>query len=428
MNLRMPLTIERLGQRGEGVARSDEGTVFVPYALAGETILAEVDGERGTLVEVTKASPDRIPAFCPHYTVCGGCAVQTLAPGAYADWKVGLLTSALDHAGLRVAVEPMIDAHGEGRRRATFHARFDRDALGRVQTVVGFMRARSHDIVALDDCPILAPGLAGALPAARAVAQMLNQLGKPLDILITASLEGLDVDVRGTGKLSFEIAQALIGLAAKLDLARISNHGDILIERRPPLIQMGQAKVAPPPGAFLQATDLGEETLARLVSEGVGKSRKVLDLFSGVGTFALRLADKATILAVETDGHALASLEKAAHFTQGLRTVSSEKRDLFKRPLLPHELDPFDAVVFDPPRSGAEEQARAIAASKVKIAVAVSCNAQTFARDAKILVDGGFRVERITPVDQFRHSAHIEVVAVFQRIPTKTKRRGRLLG
>lgn len=428
MNLRMPLTIERLGQRGEGVARSDEGTVFVPYALAGETILAEVDGERGTLVEVTKASPDRIAPFCPHYTTCGGCAVQSLAPSAYADWKRGLLTSALDHAGLRVEVEPMIDAHGEGRRRATFHARFDRDALGRVQTVVGFMRARSHDIVALDDCPILAPGLAGALPAARAVAQMLNQLGKPLDILITASLEGLDVDVRGTGKLSFEIAQALIGLAGKLDLARISNHGDILIERRPPLIQMGRAKVAPAPGAFLQATDLGEETLARLVSEGVGKSRKVLDLFSGVGTFALRLADKATVLAVETDGHALTSLEKAANFAQGLRTVSSEKRDLFKRPLLPHELDPFDAVVFDPPRSGAEEQARAIAASKVKIAVAVSCNAQTFARDAKILVDGGFRIERITPVDQFRHSAHIEVVAVFRREPSKTKRRGRLLG
>ena len=428
MNLRMPLTIERLGQRGEGVARSDEGAVFVPYALAGETILAEVDGERGALVEVTKASPDRIAPFCPHYMVCGGCAVQSLATAAYGDWKSGLLTSALDHAGLRVEVEPMIDAHGEGRRRATFHARFDRDALGRVQTVVGFMRARSHDIVALDDCPILAPGLAGALPAARAVAQMLNQLGKPLDIVITASLEGLDVDVRGTGKLSFEIAQALIGLAAKLDLARISNHGDILIERRPPLIQMGRAKVAPAPGAFLQATDLGEETLARLVCEGVGKSRKVLDLFSGVGTFALRLADKATVLAVETDGHALASLEKAAHFTQGLRTVSSEKRDLFKRPLLPHELDPFDAVVFDPPRSGAGEQARAIAASKVKIAVAVSCNAQTFARDAKILVDGGFRVERITPVDQFRHSAHIEVVAVFRREPSKTKRRGRLLG
>ena len=385
MNLRMPLTIDRLGQRGEGVSHTDEGVVFTPYALPGETILAEVDGERGALVEVVKPSPDRIPSFCPHFTVCGGCAVQTLAPAPYGAWKRGLLIAALDHAGLRPEVEPMIDAHGEGRRRVTFHARFDRDALGRVQTVVGFMRARSHEITPLEACPILAPGLAQALPAARAVSQMLNQLGKPLDIVITASLEGLDVDVRGTGKLSFEIEQAVIGLAAKLDLAR-------------------------------------------LVLEGVGSARKVLDLFSGVGTFALRLAEKATVVAVEAEAHALASLEKAAHSTQGLRSLTTEKRDLVRRPLLRHELTPFDAVVFDPPRSGAEEQAREIAASGLKTAVAVSCNAQTFARDAKILVDGGFRIERITPVDQFRHSAHIEVVGLFRREPVKTKRRGRLLG
>jgi 23S rRNA (uracil1939-C5)-methyltransferase len=428
MNLRMPLTIDRLGQRGEGVSRTDEGVVFTPYALPGETILAEVDGERGTLVEVVKPSPDRIPSFCPHFTVCGGCAVQTLAPAPYGAWKRGLLIAALDHAGLAAEVGPMIDAHGEGRRRVTFHARFDRDALGRVQTVVGFMRARSHEIAPLEACPILAPGLAQALPAARAVAQMLNQLGKPLDIVITASLEGLDVDVRCTGKLSFEIEQALIGLAAKLDLARISNHGDILIERRPPLIPMGRARVAPPPGGFLQATDLGEETLARLVVEGVGSARKVLDLFSGVGTFALRLAEKATVLAVEAEAPALVSLEKAAHFTQGLRGLTTERRDLFRRPLLRHELAAFDAVVFDPPRSGAEEQAREIAASGLKTAVAVSCNVQTFARDAKILVDGGFRIEKITPVDQFRHSAPIEVVGLFKREPVKTKRRGRLLG
>ena len=428
MNLRMPLTIDRLGQRGEGVSRTDQGVVFTPYALPGETILAEVDGERGTLVEVTKASPDRIASFCPHFTVCGGCAVQTLAAGAYGEWKRGLLTAALEHAGLSAEVEPIIDAHGEGRRRVTFHARFDRDALGRTRTTVGFMRARSHDIVALDACPILAPGLAEALPAARAVAQLLSQLAKPLDIVITASLEGLDVDVRGTGKLSFEIEQAMINLAARLDLARISNHGDILIERRPPIIPMGRAKVAPPPGGFLQATDLGEETLARLVQEGVGSSRKVADLFSGVGTFALRLAEKATVVAVESEGPALVSLEKAAHFTPGLGSLTTEPRDLVRRPLLRHELDKFDAVVFDPPRSGAEEQAKEIAASKVKIAVGVSCNAQTFARDAKILVDGGFRIERITPVDQFRHSAHVEVVGLFRREPVKTKRRGRLLG
>ena len=428
MNLRKRLTIERLGQRGEGIARTDEGLVFVPYALAGEDILAEVDNERGTLVEVLTPSPERIAPFCPHFTDCGGCAVQTLAAPAYGKWKRGLLVAALDHAGVAAEVGDIVDAHGEGRRRVTFHARFDRDALGRIATVVGFMRARRHEIVALDACPILAPALKDALPVARAVAQMLNQLGKPLDILVTASLEGLDIDVRGTGKLSFEIEQALIGLAGRLDLARISNHGEIVIERKPPRIAMGLAHVTPPPGAFLQATEAGEETLTCLVAEGVGKSRKVADLFAGVGTLTLRLAEKAEVFAVESEALALVALERAAHNTSGLRTVSSERRDLVRRPLLAVELERFEAVVFDPPRAGAETQAQMLAGSKVPNVVAVSCNAQTFARDAKILVEGGYRIERITPVDQFRHSSHVEIVGIFRREPVKAKRRGRLLG
>ena len=428
MNLRTTLTIERLGQRGEGVSRTDDGLVFTPYALAGEEVIAEVDGERGTLVEVVKPSPDRVPAFCPAYTVCGGCAVQALAWPAYAAWKRGLLVSALEHAAPDAKIDDLIDAHGEGRRRATFHARFDKDALGRTASTVGFMRARRHEIVALDACPILAPSMSEALPVARAVAQILSQLGKPLDILITATLEGLDVDVRGTGKLPFQVEQALVALAGRLGLARISNHGEVVIERTPPLIAMGRSRVAAPPGGFLQATEAGEQTLARLVVEGVGKSRRIADLFSGVGTFTLRLAEKAEILAVESDAPALVALERAAHNTGGLHGVKSEQRDLARRPLLPGELNAFDAVVFDPPRAGAEAQAQMLAESKVTTVVAVSCNAQTFARDVKILMAGGYRAQRITPVDQFRHSAHVEIVGVFQREVVRTKRKGRLLG
>lgn len=428
MNLRQKLTIERIGQKGEGVARGPAGQLFVPYALPGEEILAEVDGERASLVEVIKASPDRIPAFCPQFTICGGCAVQTWAPGAYQAWKRDLVVSALDHAKIKTDIQPLVDAHGEGRRRVTFHARFDRDALGRTQTVLGFMRARSHEIIPLDDCPVLAPSLAQALPAARAIAQMLNQLGKPLDIVVTASLEGLDIDFRGTGKLGFEIQQPLVLLAEKLGLARLSNHGETVIERRAPLIDMDGAKVAPPAGGFLQATELGEQTLARLVMAGIGKAKRVVDLFSGVGTFTLRLARVAEVLAVEQEGAALNALERAAHHTQGLRTVNTERRDLFRRPLLPMELNSFDAVVFDPPRAGAELQARDLAASTVPVVIGVSCNPQTFARDAKILIEGGYVLETVTPVDQFRHSAHVEVVGLFRRAAVKPKRRGRLLG
>ena len=428
MNLRQSLTIERMGQKGEGLARTDRGFIAVPYALPGETVLAEVDGERASLVEVTQASPERIAPFCKHFTFCGGCAVQTWNARAYQAWKRSLVVQALDHAKVKADVAPLIDAHGEGRRRVTFHARFDRDALGRTETVVGFMRARSHDIVQLDDCPILAPSLAQSVPVARAVAQVLSQLTKPLDIVVTATLEGLDVDFRGTGKLSFEISQALVSLAGKLDLARLSNHGEIVIERRAPLIQMGKARVAPPPGGFLQATELGEETLAQVVMQGIGKAKRVADLFAGSGTFTMRLAERAEVLAVESDGAALAALERGAHYTQGLRTVTTEKRDLFRRPLIPMELNRFDAVVMDPPRAGAEEQARDLATSHVPTIVSVSCNAQTFARDAKILIDGGYQLRGVTPVDQFRHSAHVELVGLFERPATKAKRRTRLLG
>ena len=428
MNLRQTLTIERMGQKGEGLAKTERGLIAVPYALPGETILAEVDGERASLVEVTTASPDRIAPFCKHFTICGGCAVQTWNASAYQAWKRSLVVQALDHAKVKADVAPLIDAHGAGRRRVTFHARFDRDALGRTETVLGFMRARSHDMVQLDDCPILAPSLSNALPAARAVAQVLNQLAKPLDIVVTASLEGLDVDFRGPGKLAFEITQALISLAGKLDLARISNHGEILIERRAPLVQMGKARVAPPPGGFLQATELGEETLARLVMEGIGKARRVADLFAGSGTFTMRLAEQAEVYAVESDAAALAALERGAHYTQGLRTVATERRDLFRRPLLAAELNRFDAVVMDPPRAGAEAQAQDLATSKVPTVVSVSCNAQTFARDAKILINGGYELRKVTPVDQFRHSAHVELVGLFERAAVKTKRRTRLLG
>ncbi len=427
-SLHTRLTIEKLGQRGEGIARGDRGLVFVPYALAGETIIAEVDGERGKLGEVVTPSPDRIASFCPHFTICGGCAVQTLAQPAYAVWKRELVTSALEHAGVQAEVGALIDAHGEGRRRATFHARFIRHGSGRVEAIVGFMQARQHTIIPLDACPVLAPSMAGALAAARGVADVLGEVGKPLDILVTATIEGLDIDVRGAGKLEPELRQTLIDTAARLDLSRISNHGDVLIERRIPLLQMGAARVSPPAGAFLQATEAGEETLGRLVTAAVGKAKRVADLFAGVGTFTLRLASGSSeVLAVENDALAINALARGAHMP-GLRTVNIQTRDLFRRPLAGGELDGFDAIVFDPPRAGAEEQAKTLAVSNIPTVVAVSCSAQTFARDARILIDGGYSIESVTPVDQFRHSPHVEIVGVFRRPKLKARRKGRLLG
>ncbi|MGH6794972.1 MAG: class I SAM-dependent RNA methyltransferase, partial [Methylocella sp.] len=377
------LTIDRLGARGEGVARSPDGSIFVPYALAGETIIAEVDGLRGTLVEVLAPSPRRIAPFCRYFSRCGGCAVQTLTADSYARWKRDLVASALRRAGLTSEVLDLADAHGAGRRRATFHVRYDR---GRIR--VGFMQARAHEVVEIDSCPVLAASMNGALPAARAIAQALAASGKPLDILVTATASGLDADVKGHGPLGKCETQTLVEIALAYDLARLSNHGAIVISRRTPMLAMGKAMVAPPPGVFLQATETAEEMLSARVCAHVAGARHVADLFCGIGTFALRMAEFATVDACDLEEAALSALAKAAR-VKGLRQVAVSPRDLFRHPLGPLELDRYDAVVFDPPRAGAENQAIALSASPVPLVVAVSCDAQTFARDAAILCAGG---------------------------------------
>jgi 23S rRNA (uracil1939-C5)-methyltransferase len=423
------LDIERLGQRGEGVARTARGLVFVPYAVPGDTARVEVDGERGRLLELVKPSADRIAPFCKYYGDCGGCAVQALGFDQYAAWKRNIVVEALAHAKIEADVAPMVDAHGQGRRRATFHARVKRDALGRPTIDVGFMRARAHDIVNIDECPILSPQMAAAPRAAHAIALALVGVNKPLDILITATDTGLDVDFRGSGELDAPHVRKVIAEAERLDLARVSNHGVVVIERRAPQLAMGRALIAPPPGAFLQATLLGEETLARLASDAAGDIRRAADLFAGVGTFALKLAEKAQVHAVEAEKAALAALARGAgRASPALKPVSVEARDLFRRPMAPSELALFDAVIFDPPRAGAEAQARDLAKSAVPVVVGVSCNPQTFARDARILIDGGYVLETVTPVDQFRHSPHVELVAAFRRPKPKGRRKGRLLG
>ncbi|WP_460452107.1 class I SAM-dependent RNA methyltransferase [Alsobacter sp. SYSU BS001988] len=417
------LTIDRLGQRGDGVAVTPNGVVFVPYALSGETVTAEVEDGRGRLVSIETASSERVPAPCPLFGVCGGCAVQHLAPAAYAAWKTEQAAAPLRQAGLEVTLSPLVEAHGEGRRRATFHARRIADADGRTRTAVGFMAARTHDLVPIPACPLLVPALDRAPEVALALAEACAKSAKPLDIQVTATQGGLDVDLRGHGPASPRLKTDLVALAERLGLARLSIHGDVISARTPALVAIGPTLVEPPAGGFLQATQAGEDALARLVLEALGKPKRVLDLFAGVGPFALRIAERAAVHAVEADAAALEALSAAARRTQGLRPVTVEARDLFRRPLLGPELATYDAVVFDPPRAGAEAQARQLAASQVPTVVGVSCSPATFARDAAILVGGGYALEAVTPVDQFLFSAHVELVGVFRRPRASRARR-----
>jgi 23S rRNA (uracil1939-C5)-methyltransferase len=402
------LAIARLGHRGDGVADSPAGPIYVPYTLPGEIVEgASWPGhpDRRHLVRVDTPSAERIAPICPHFGTCGGCALQHWDTARYRAWKREILVTALAQAGIETAVDDLIDAHGEGRRRVVFHSRSGaKDVLQ-----VGFAAFSSHHIVPIDRCPILAPGLAGALEAAWAIAETLAG-AKPLDIHATATDAGLDVDVRGSGPLDPTRSVALARLADSRRLARLTRHGELVARRTQPTIRMGRAMVPLPPGAFLQATAAGEETLARLVAAHVGDAKAVADLFCGVGPFALRLAERAKVTAADSDEAAIAALREAAK-TPGLKPVVAERRDLFRRPMLAQEFARLDAVIFDPPRQGAEAQARALAGSKVPVIVAVSCNAATFARDVKLLRDGGYRLTAVTPVDQFRYSAHVEIVA-----------------
>jgi 23S rRNA (uracil1939-C5)-methyltransferase len=409
------IVVARLGHRGDGIADTPAGPLYVAGTLAGERVEVDRTAEpgRARLLRVIEPAAARVTPYCPHVGECGGCAVQHLAAADALAWKRSILVEALRQQRIEAPVEPCIDAHGDGRRRATLHARPGAD--GRL--VVGFSAARTHDLVELGTigCPLLVPGLAGAVEAVRAVATVLRPLRKPLDALVTATLGGIDLRLRGPGRVPEPLRLALVEAAARHDLARLSIEQEVLVERRPPMLRMGAALMLPPPGVFLQATEAGEAALAALVSDGVGPARLAADLFSGCGTFALRLATRMRVHAAEADAPALAALERTARATAGLKPVTTERRDLFRRPLLPAELTRFDAVIFDPPRAGADAQAGALAQSRVRRVVAVSCNAATLAHDLRILLDGGYRLDRVTPVDQFRHAAHIESVAVLSR-------------
>ncbi len=326
----------------------------MPYALAGETVLADVEGERGDLIEIHRALARSDRGLLPALQICGGCAVQTLAPTAYAEWKRGLVESALRYARVETHVGALVDAHGEGRRRATFHVRY-----GKGTVHVGFMKARAHEIVDLDACPVLAPSMKDALSAARAIATALQTSAKPLDILVTATRTGFDIDIKGHGPLAEQEFAALTSVAEAHDIARLSNHGLLVVERRMPVIRLGIADVVLPPGAFLQATEAGEAALAEAVTAAFASVRRGLDLFAGVGTFSLRLAERISMHAVDSDEAALAALTRAGREQPKLRPISTECRDLFRRPLTGAELAQYDGVVFDPPRAGAEAQAQA---------------------------------------------------------------------
>ncbi len=397
------LRLGEVGRHGEALGEAGGRPVYVPYGLPGEVVEAEISGSHAHLKEILDPSPERIEPFCPHFGKCGGCQIQHWQAHAYRQWKRNLLVTALNNQGIEADVEALIDAHGEGRRRATLHVA--KTARG---VIAGFNAARSHDIHPIDLCPILVPALAEAPRIARHIGGIVGNC----DMAFTASETGLDVDVTTKRKPTPQLA----ALVHSENLARLSLNREPLVTRITPEITVGTARLRLPAGGFLQATRKGEDVLATLVIENAKKAKKVADLFSGVGVFALRLATAAQVFAADSDKASISALAEAVRRTPGLKPIEAKTRDLFREPVMARELKEFDAVVFDPPRAGAEAQARQLAKSTVRTVVAVSCDPASFARDARILTEGGYQLKRVTPVDQFAFTAHVETVALFQKV------------
>ena len=391
----MQVIIEHLNWRGEGVGI---GQTF-RNVLAGETI----DSVTG---QVLQTSVERIEPFCKYYVRCGGCQLQHWQQAPYQDWKKNLVTVALLKRGVEFPVAEIIDAHGAGRRRVSLHVRRKDGAV-----IAGFMAARSHDLIDIDQCPILVPALQNSTDIARKLGSKLGDC----DVSLTAADNGLDVSIKAERKIADEQMPKLAGLVTELNLARLTINGNMVATRAMPVVSIGKALVQVPPGSFLQATKAGEEALATLVMNSLDKAKSVADLFCGVGPFALRIAEKAKVTAIDSDKSAIGSLAQAVRLASGIKPLKPEVRDLMREPLVANELKDFDAVVFDPPRTGAEAQARQLAKSNVKTVVAVSCDPASFARDAEILVSGGYKLKSLIAVDQFKWTSHVEIVAAFTR-------------
>ena len=391
------------------------GPIFIPLTLPGERISAARESGRAELVEVLAPSADRVVPPCPHFGACGGCAVQHWRHEPYLAWKAEQIRQSLGRDRIEADFAPGFAAPPASRRRLALHAR-----RGKGGVVIGFKARRSWDLVPIEVCPISDPRLVAAFPHLRKLAAPFLEHPKSAPTLhVTWTATGLDVDVTGverrSGGLSADARVRAAEAAQAADMARVSLAGEIVYQARLPMVRFGKAVVALPPGGFLQAVAAAEAEMARIAVDAVAGASKVADLYCGAGAFSFRLAELAPVYAVDGFSGAIDALKTAIATAPGLKSITAEARDLVRRPVLAPELKKIEAVVFDPPRAGALEQTRELAISKVGKVVAVSCNPATFARDARVLVDAGFTLDRVHPIDQFLWSPHVELVGVFSR-------------
>lgn len=402
------LTISRLGHHGDGIAETPEGPIFVPGMLPGEVVEGQLQGGKLLGAKIVTPSADRVKPPCSHARSCGGCLMQHARDTLVADWKQGIVQGALAGQGLEAEFRPIVTSPPRSRRRASLSGRRTKGGA-----LIGFHARGSDLIIPVPNCQLLHPELMAAMPGLEALVIAGGSRTAELDLMVTRSLAGPDVLVRGGKPLDADLRLALARVAESHGIARLTWDDEVVALRASPMQRMGRALVAPPPGAFLQATAEGEAALLAAVTEAVGAASRIVDLFAGCGTFALPLSERADVRAVEGDAALVAALDRGWRQAGGLHRVTAETRDLFRRPLEADEFKGVEAVVIDPPRAGAEAQTESLARARVPVIAAVSCNPATFARDARILLAAGYRLDWVQGVDQFRWSSHVELAARF---------------
>jgi 23S rRNA (uracil1939-C5)-methyltransferase len=399
------LTIDRIGSDGDGLARTADGRlVVVPFSLPGEVI---ADG-----IAVSQ-SPDRIEPACPHFTACGGCVAQHMSPSIYAAWKRDLVVQPMRQNKIDESlIAPLVQISPNSRRRASFSV----VKVGAVNRL-GFHRRRDTTVLPIDACPVITPRMAAALPKLGELVSRLPTVTADTRLLVADLQGGLDVQVEGAGaKLSADLSAWIASKAAAAGIARLTLGRDTLVEHATVSLPGPAGDLRPGPGSFFQAVAEAEAAIITAVLAGLPKKvKRIADLYSGIGTLTLPLARHAPVFAADSEKHALTALEAAARHSQNLKPISTRVRDLSGEPISVKELEPYDTVVLDPPRAGAKAQSEMLAKSKVQTVIMVSCSPQSLARDARILLDGGFKAIGVTPIDQFLWSAHVEAVAVFRR-------------
>jgi len=414
------VTIDHIGAKGDGIVKAEDGVIYVPFAAPGDDVDLKIQGRQGRIKHIHTPSPDRTEPICGHFGRCGGCSLQHVTSDYYTVWKKKQITTALSHRGFEDVdvAEPYISPLGSRRR-----ARFNVVGRGKNVAVVGFSERLSHNLIDVQECPVLAPEIADFIePLRKFLGRQLDQREK-MTVQVNLADNGLDVILEGRGDPDLNLRMDIAEFAQSQDLARIcwfdmklkKTFHEILAERRQPFVTFSGRTVYLPPGAFLQATREAQDILTAKAIAALSEADKVVDIFCGCGTFAVSLAGKKSIHAVDGNQDMVEALTKSCNQMTDLRQFTTEVRDLFLRPLLPHELNEFDAAIIDPPRAGAREQVEEIAHSSLKKLVMISCNPATFARDARILVDAGFVMGIVHPVDQFLYSPHLEIISVFDR-------------